>query len=44
MTFKCMKCETELELVSEGMVRCPNCGHRIMFKKRDPVVKTIKAF
>lgn len=43
MAYKCAKCGTEVSNVSEGLVRCPSCGHRILYKTREPISKSIKA-
>lgn len=43
MAYKCAKCGTEVQNVSEGLVRCPSCGHRILYKTREPISKTVKA-
>ncbi|MFA5763358.1 MAG: DNA-directed RNA polymerase subunit P [archaeon] len=42
MGYKCAKCGAEVSSVEEGMVRCPSCGFRIIYKTRDPIAKTIK--
>ncbi len=42
MSYKCGKCGTEVSSVEEGLVRCPNCGFRIIYKTREPISKTIK--
>ncbi|MBT4870037.1 MAG: DNA-directed RNA polymerase subunit P [Candidatus Diapherotrites archaeon] len=42
MSYRCAKCGKEIENIEDGMVRCQSCGHRILYKKRDPIAKTIK--
>jgi DNA-directed RNA polymerase subunit RPC12/RpoP len=42
MSYRCAKCGTEVTNVSEGLVRCPSCGHRILYKTRDPIAKEVK--
>jgi len=42
MPYRCAKCRTEVQSVPEGLVRCPSCGHRIMYKLRDPLSKEVK--
>jgi len=42
MSYRCAKCGKEVASIEEGMVRCPSCGHRILYKKRDPIAKTLK--
>jgi len=43
MSYRCAKCGTEVNNVSEGLVRCPSCGHRILYKTREPIAKEIKS-
>jgi DNA-directed RNA polymerase subunit RPC12/RpoP len=42
MSYRCAKCGTIVQTIAEGLVRCPSCGHRILYKTRDPIAKTIK--
>jgi len=42
MSYRCAKCGIEVTSIEEGMVRCPSCGHRILYKTRDPIAKTLK--
>ncbi len=41
--YKCGKCGKTVELPEGAPVRCPFCGHKILFKGRSKSVKTIKA-
>lgn len=43
MVYKCAKCGTEVQNVQEGLVRCPSCGYRILYKKREALAKVVKA-
>jgi len=43
VAFICGKCRNEISSLFEGMVRCPSCGHRILYKARDSIMKEIKA-
>ena len=43
MTYICGKCKAEISTLFEGMVRCPSCGHRILYKTRDSIMKEQKA-
>ncbi len=43
MAYRCAKCGTEVTNVAEGLVRCPSCGYRILYKTREPISKTVKA-
>ncbi len=42
MGYKCGKCGTKVTTIEEGMVRCPSCGYRIIYKTRESLAKTIK--
>ncbi|MFX0113495.1 MAG: DNA-directed RNA polymerase subunit P [Candidatus Hodarchaeota archaeon] len=45
-TYICQKCGSEItpeELESLPGVRCIICGHRILIKKRPPIIKRLKA-
>lgn len=41
--YKCTRCNKMVELATDAPVRCPFCGHKILFKERPKVVKTVKA-
>jgi len=41
--YKCSKCGKVVELGKEDPIRCPFCGHKILFKERPTAVKEIKA-
>ncbi|MFQ5887299.1 MAG: DNA-directed RNA polymerase subunit P [Candidatus Hydrothermarchaeales archaeon] len=41
--YKCSKCGKTVELEAGAPVRCPFCGHKILFKERSKVKRTIKA-
>ena len=43
--YKCYKCGEVIKDPQklEGLVRCPRCGFRIMYKLRQPAVRRIKA-
>jgi DNA-directed RNA polymerase subunit P len=40
--YKCGNCGKTVEM-DEGVVRCPFCGYKIVFKERSGNVRTIKA-
>jgi len=42
MAYKCAKCGTELNNITEGLIRCPSCGYRIIYKTREPTSKKVK--
>lgn len=41
--YKCMRCGSNVEELPKGLIRCPNCAARVLFKARDPGTKAIKA-
>jgi DNA-directed RNA polymerase subunit P len=41
--YRCANCWKPVELGKEDPVRCPFCGHKILFKERPRVVKKVKA-
>ena len=41
--YVCPNCKRDVDFLPEGKVRCPHCGFRLLFKRRPPVVKTVKA-
>ncbi|HDI10212.1 MAG TPA: zinc-ribbon domain-containing protein [Euryarchaeota archaeon] len=44
MRYRCGKCGKEVELEETfGIIRCSNCGYRIFYKERAPVIKRVKA-
>ncbi|MFP4045673.1 MAG: DNA-directed RNA polymerase subunit P [Candidatus Aenigmatarchaeota archaeon] len=44
MSYKCLKCEEEIEEDDlRRRIRCPYCGYRILKKKRMEAVKEVKA-
>jgi DNA-directed RNA polymerase subunit RPC12/RpoP len=46
ITYICQKCHAEIspeELETLPGIRCIICGHRILLKKRPPIVKRLKA-
>ncbi len=42
MTYYCPNCGAEFDELPRP-VRCPRCSHRIILKKRPPVVKVVVA-
>jgi DNA-directed RNA polymerase subunit RPC12/RpoP len=42
MGYVCGQCGKEVQSIAEGMVRCPSCGYRLLYKVRDPIAKTVK--
>jgi DNA-directed RNA polymerase subunit RPC12/RpoP len=44
MEYICYNCKKTIDYKSiKKRVRCPNCGHRIFFKKRPSIVKKVEA-
>lgn len=41
--YKCSQCGTTFDKLPEGILRCPNCASKILYKLRDPVAKNLKA-
>lgn len=41
--YRCQKCGNEFENVSEGIIRCPSCAHKVLYRKRDPIGKIVSA-
>ena len=43
MTYKCGKCGEMVKELPPGIIRCPACANKILYKTRDPIAKDIKA-
>jgi DNA-directed RNA polymerase subunit RPC12/RpoP len=43
MAYKCGRCQQEFDALPVGMVRCPNCAHKIFYKVRAPIGKKLIA-
>ncbi|MHA1718933.1 MAG: DNA-directed RNA polymerase subunit P [Promethearchaeota archaeon] len=46
MEYVCAKCKTVISQESLNQlpgIKCPACGHRILYKKRPQVIKKVKA-
>jgi DNA-directed RNA polymerase subunit RPC12/RpoP len=41
--YICARCKEEFEKIPEND-KCRSCGGRIFFKKREPVLKKVKAY
>jgi DNA-directed RNA polymerase subunit RPC12/RpoP len=41
--YYCARCKTEYDAIPEND-KCGVCGSRIFYKKREPVLKKIKAY
>lgn len=41
--YRCAKCGEEFASLPKGVIRCPRCAYKVLFKVRDPVTKQIKA-
>lgn len=43
MAYKCGKCGVELDALPTGLLRCPQCAHKVFYKMRAPVTKEVAA-
>lgn len=43
MAYKCAKCGEKLTSMPQGIIRCPSCANKILYKMRDNVAKEVKA-
>ncbi|MBU0636231.1 DNA-directed RNA polymerase subunit P [Candidatus Micrarchaeota archaeon] len=43
MSYKCGKCGDIIETIPDGLVRCPRCAYKVLYKLRQPVSKKVKA-
>lgn len=41
VSYKCARCKQTVEI--DANIRCPYCGHRILFKARGAGIKVLKA-
>ena len=41
--YRCAKCGKSFEKLPEGLIRCPSCAFKIIFKERGPIVKRLQA-
>ncbi|VVB99992.1 DNA-directed RNA polymerase subunit P [uncultured archaeon] len=39
--YVCSKCKKDIASLDTKFTRCPYCGHRILYKKREPVAKEV---
>jgi DNA-directed RNA polymerase subunit RPC12/RpoP len=42
MGYVCEKCGVPVQSIAEGLIRCPSCGHRVLYKTREPITKVVK--
>ena len=43
MSYRCAKCGNVIQSMTPGIIRCPSCANKILFKVRENVAKDIKA-
>ncbi len=43
MSYKCGKCGCVVDFTPDGLVRCPSCAYKILYKTRQPVAKNVIA-
>jgi len=41
--YRCGKCGEVFESLAVGVIRCPQCAYKVLYKGRDPISKEIKA-
>jgi DNA-directed RNA polymerase subunit RPC12/RpoP len=41
--YRCGNCNKNLNLKREDPIRCPFCGHKLLFKTRPTIIKKVKA-
>ncbi len=41
--YKCAKCGEKITNIEAGMIRCPACANKILYKVREPVAKDVQA-
>lgn len=42
-SYKCAKCGEKITNLPPGIIRCPSCAHKVLYKMRDTVAKEVKA-
>lgn len=42
-SYKCAKCGEKITNLPPGIIRCPSCAHKVLYKMRDNVAKEVKA-
>ncbi len=40
-SYKCAKCGEKITNLQPGIIRCPSCAHKILYKMRDNVAKEV---
>ena len=43
LMYKCGKCGEKFNKLPDGMVRCPVCAHKVLYKSRVQVAKHVPA-
>ena len=41
--YKCGKCGETFPELPKGVIRCPVCAHKVLFRVREPLTKELKA-
>ncbi len=41
--YRCGKCGEIFDKLPQGVIRCPQCAFKVLYKTRDPVAKEVKA-
>ncbi len=40
--YRCGKCGERFESLSDGVIRCPVCAYKVLYKERIPITKEVK--
>ena len=43
MSYKCSNCGELVSELTEGLIRCPKCASKVLYKVRDPIAKDVIA-
>lgn len=41
--YSCANCGEKFDKLPEGIIRCPACAFKILYKERAPVAKKVRA-
>ena len=41
--YICGKCGKTFDELPKGIIRCPSCAYKVLYRARDPITKKIKA-
>ena len=43
MMYKCSNCGELFDTLPDGVIRCPKCASKVLYKVRDPITKDVIA-